>query len=175
MEWACPPAWIAKVRDRTKFLIDGAGAEAGAKGVSKAKAAPKKFRHLDRGGEDRQRSDARLAGLPPRTAKKRWRAPERVAPGRGGVGLLGESDRFAGESLRLGVLASVRAHERRDLAPERLCRHVLLVAEVASLQGELLGFLVPSERAQRARWSPADPAASRPRSATAVDSCLTAP
>jgi len=39
---ARPPAWIAKVRDRTKFLIDGAGAEVGAKGVSKAKAAPKK-------------------------------------------------------------------------------------------------------------------------------------
>jgi DNA-binding protein H-NS len=39
---ARPPAWIAKVRDRTKFLIDGAGAEVAAKGVSKAKAAPKK-------------------------------------------------------------------------------------------------------------------------------------
>ncbi|TCK33463.1 DNA-binding protein H-NS [Paraburkholderia sp. BL8N3] len=39
---ARPPAWIAKVRDRTKFLIDGAGADAAAKGVSKAKAAPKK-------------------------------------------------------------------------------------------------------------------------------------
>ena len=39
---ARPPAWIAKVRDRTKFLIDGSGAEAGANGVSKAKAAPKK-------------------------------------------------------------------------------------------------------------------------------------
>ncbi|KDR40821.1 H-NS family nucleoid-associated regulatory protein [Caballeronia glathei] len=39
---ARPPAWISKVRDRTKFLIDGSGAEAGANGVSKAKAAPKK-------------------------------------------------------------------------------------------------------------------------------------
>ena len=39
---ARPPAWIAKVRDRTKLLIDGAGAEVAAKGVSKAKAAPKK-------------------------------------------------------------------------------------------------------------------------------------
>ncbi|SAL60124.1 H-NS family nucleoid-associated regulatory protein [Caballeronia humi] len=43
---ARPPAWIAKVRDRTKFLIDGAGAmageAAGANGVSKTKAAPRK-------------------------------------------------------------------------------------------------------------------------------------
>ena len=39
---ARPPAWIAKVRDRTKLLIEGAGAEVAAKGVSKAKAAPKK-------------------------------------------------------------------------------------------------------------------------------------
>ncbi|SAL75481.1 histone family protein nucleoid-structuring protein H-NS [Caballeronia terrestris] len=39
---ARPPAWIAKVRDRTKFLIDGAGVVAGANGVSKAKAALEK-------------------------------------------------------------------------------------------------------------------------------------
>ena len=35
--YARPPAWIAKVRDRTKFLIDGASAAASANGVSKAK------------------------------------------------------------------------------------------------------------------------------------------
>ena len=35
--YARPPAWIAKVRDRTKFLIDGASAAASANGVSKGK------------------------------------------------------------------------------------------------------------------------------------------
>jgi len=44
--YARPPAWIAKVRDRTKFLIDGASAAASAngvsKGVSKAKTGLKK-------------------------------------------------------------------------------------------------------------------------------------
>ena len=36
---ARPPAWIAKVRDRTKFLIDGASGAVSANGVSKAKTA----------------------------------------------------------------------------------------------------------------------------------------
>jgi len=40
--YARPPAWIAKVRDRTKFLIDGASAAASANGVSKAKTALRK-------------------------------------------------------------------------------------------------------------------------------------
>lgn len=39
---ARPPAWIAKVRDRTKFLIDGGGAAPGANGVGKTKVALKK-------------------------------------------------------------------------------------------------------------------------------------
>src|SRR6478609_8811548 len=38
---ARPPAWIAKVRDRTKFLIDGASGAVSDNGVSKAKAALK--------------------------------------------------------------------------------------------------------------------------------------
>ncbi|SAL85014.1 histone family protein nucleoid-structuring protein H-NS [Caballeronia choica] len=36
---ARPPAWIAKVRDRTKFLIDGASGAVSANGVRRAKTA----------------------------------------------------------------------------------------------------------------------------------------
>jgi DNA-binding protein H-NS len=64
---ARPPAWIAKVRDRTKFLIDGAGAmasEAASKnGVGKTKAALKKASTAARTVASKAQSKA---SLPPK-------------------------------------------------------------------------------------------------------------
>ncbi|SAK50691.1 histone family protein nucleoid-structuring protein H-NS [Caballeronia catudaia] len=40
--WARPPAWIANVKDRSKFLIDGEGSESLSKPKAAAKKAPAK-------------------------------------------------------------------------------------------------------------------------------------
>ncbi|SAL78659.1 histone family protein nucleoid-structuring protein H-NS [Caballeronia terrestris] len=59
---ARPPAWIAKVRDRTKFLIDGAGAESDTNGVSqpKSKTAIKKNSSIARAAASKTQGQAKL-------------------------------------------------------------------------------------------------------------------
>jgi DNA-binding protein H-NS len=59
---ARPPAWIAKVRDRTKFLIDGAGAESDTNGVSqpKSKTALKKTSSASSAAASKTQGPAKL-------------------------------------------------------------------------------------------------------------------
>jgi hypothetical protein len=61
---------------------------------------------------------------------------------------LDDRDCFAGERFGVGMLPTLGEDARLYLAPKRLCRQVLLVAELAALLGERLRVVVATERAE---------------------------
>ena len=74
---------------------------------------------------------------------------ERVALEVQPVGPLDDRDRFAGERLGLDVLPAIGEDARLHLPPERLCRQVLLVAEVRPCWASGSASVVAAERAKR--------------------------
>ena len=90
--------------------------------------------------------------LPRRAARQRQHLAEvavRVRHGVEQVGLLADSERLAGEPLRLGMLGPAREHLRLHLPPEHLCPGVVTRAELRRAARPCLGLVESAQLVER--------------------------